>query len=293
VGSNSPAEDKDDRILKIKNLAPGQPSEFPAKDVVDGGFLELVRYGIRAADDPIIVNTVKVIDAVLKVETGAGPVWHRYNHDGYGQKEDGGPFSGFGCGRAWPLLTGERGHYELAAGRSAESYIQAMEQLASPTGLLPEQVWDAPDRPEAFMFRGKPTGSAMPLLWAHAEYIKLLRSVADGRVYDLIPEVNQRYVTNRVKREPIEVWKPDRRLRFMPKGSILRIHGHERFRLRWSNDNWHSQHDIESTANALQIDFVDLPAPVSSSDKNTSVHFTFFWLNSNRWEGRDYQVDLR
>jgi glucoamylase len=69
--------------------------------VVDGGFLELVRYGIRAADDPIIVNTVKVIDAVLKVETGAGPVWHRYNHDGYGQKEDGGPFSGFG---RWPRV---------------------------------------------------------------------------------------------------------------------------------------------------------------------------------------------
>ncbi len=261
---------------------------------MDGGFLELVRYGIRAADDPIIVNTVKVIDAVLKVETDAGPSWHRYNHDGYGQKEDGGAFTGFGRGRAWPLLTGERGHYELAAGRSAEPYIRAMEQFASPTGLLPEQVWDEADKPEAFMFRGKPTGSAMPLIWAHAEYIKLLRSVGDGTVYDSIPHVSQRYLTNRGKREPMEVWKPDRPLRFMPKGSILRIHGNERFRLRWSNDNWHSQHDIESTANALQIDFVDLPAAVSSNDsKDASVCFTFFWLNSDRWEGRDYEVKVR
>ncbi len=148
-------------LPKIKRIAfsrsrilpPGEASEFPAKDVVDGGFLELVRYGIRAADDPIIVNTVKVIDAVLKVETDAGPGWHRYNHDGYGQKEDGGAFTGFGRGRVWPLLTGERGHYELAAGRSAETYVRAMEHFASPTGLLPEQAWDETDKPEAFMFR--------------------------------------------------------------------------------------------------------------------------------------------
>jgi glucoamylase len=294
VGANNPAEDKDDRILKIKNLAPGQATEFPAKDVVDGGFLELVRYGIRAADDPIILNTVKVIDAVLKVETDAGPVWHRYNHDGYGQKEDGGPFTGFGRGRAWPLLAGERGHYEIAAGRSAETYLRAMEQFASPTGLLPEQVWDEADKPEAFMFRGKPTGSAMPLLWAHGEYVKLLRSVADGKVYDSIPGVSERYLTNRAKRQPMEVWKPDRRLRSMPKGSILRIQGNEPFRLRWSNDNWHSQHDIESTANALQIDFVDLPAIVSSNENNhASVRFTFFWLNSHSWEGQDYEVGVR
>ncbi len=134
----------------------------------------------------------------------------------------------------------------------------------------------------------------MPLMWAHAEYIKLLRSVADGKVYDSIPAVSQRYLTNRKQREPIEVWKPDRRLRFMPKDSILRIHGNEPFRLRWSNDNWHSHHDIESTANALQIDFVDLPAAVSSNDnKDASVRFTFFWLNNHRWEGRDYEVNVR
>lgn len=292
VGAESPAENPEGRMLQIKNLAPGEQSEFPAKDVVDGGFLELVRYGIRSPHDPIIVDSVKVMDAALKVETAAGPVWHRYNHDGYGQKEDGGPFTGFGCGRAWPLLTGERGHYELAAGRSAETFIRAMEQLASPSGLLPEQVWDEADKPEAFMFLGKPIGSAMPLMWAHAEYVKLLRSASDGKVYDSIPAVSERYLSHSKKRKRVEVWKPDRRVRFMAQDSILRIHGSEPFRLRWSSDDWHSQSDTESSANALEIDFVDLTPELSSSQEG-SIRFTFFWLKSNRWEGQDYAVTVR
>lgn len=110
VGQEYPAEDKETRILHIANHAPGEQSDFPARNVVDGGFLELVRYGIRRADDPTIVATLKVIDAVLKTETPAGATWHRYNHDGYGQKADGGPFTDCGVGRVWPLLTGERGH---------------------------------------------------------------------------------------------------------------------------------------------------------------------------------------
>jgi glucoamylase len=292
VGDANHAENPESRTLQIKNIPYGQPSEFPAKDVVDGGFLELVRYGIRSASDPVIVDRVKVIDAVLKVETKAGPVWHRYNHDGYGQQENGGPFTSVGVGRAWPLLTGERGHYELAAGRSVECYLRAMEQLASSTGLLPEQVWDEADKPEAFLSLGKPTGSAMPLMWAHAEYIKLLRSASDGKVYDSIPAVRQRYLGDRKNRKHVEVWKADRHVRFMRKDSILRIHGAERFRLRWSSDGWKSQNDTESSVNALEIDFVDLPVTASSL-KNTSIRFTFFWRNSNRWEGRDYDVTVQ
>jgi len=292
LGDGNPAGNPESRTLNIKNLRPDQLSEFPAKDVVDGGFLELVRYGIRSPHDPVIVNSVKVIDAVLKLETSAGPVWHRYNHDGYGQREDGGPFTGVGQGRAWPLLTGERGHYELAAGRSAETCIRAMEQFASPTGLLPEQIWDEADKPDAFMFLGKPTGSAMPLMWAHAEYIKLLRSVSDGKAYDSIPEVSQRYLGDRKNRKLVEVWKPDRRVSVMRKDSILRIHGAEPFRLHWSSDDWKSPNDSESSANALEIEFVDLPAGVSSS-KGVCIRFTFFWKNSNRWEGRDYDVTVQ
>ena len=189
VDNPNPAEDPNSGILKIANLPTGAPNSFPAKEIIDAGFLELVRYGIRRPDDSVILDSLKVVDAILKVDTPMGPVWHRYNHDGYGQREDGGSYAGWGKGRAWPLLTGERAHYELSAGRDVKPFIRAIEGFASATGLLPEQVWDERDQPESHMFLGRPTGSAMPLMWAHAEYIKLLRSVSDGHVFDLIPEV--------------------------------------------------------------------------------------------------------
>src|SRR6266851_7662735 len=101
--------------FRLANRGPGERYEFEAREVVDGGFLELVRYGIRRADDPLIIDSLKVVDHCLKIDTPYGPCWRRYNHDGYGQKKDGGPYDGWGQGRAWPLLAGERAHYELAA----------------------------------------------------------------------------------------------------------------------------------------------------------------------------------
>ena len=88
-----------------------------------------------------------------------------------------------------------------------------MESLASCTGLLPEQAWDGADLPQAYMYCGRPTGSAMPLMWAHAEYIKLLRSVRDGKVSDLIYDVAKRYLGGRADRQLFEVWKPTRQVR--------------------------------------------------------------------------------
>jgi glucoamylase len=105
----------------IRNRSPGAQYEFPAAEIVDGGFLELVRYGLRRAGDPLIEDSLRVIDQVLKVDFPTGPCWRRYTHDGYGQHDDGGPFVGWGRGRPWPLLTGERGHYELAAGRDLQT----------------------------------------------------------------------------------------------------------------------------------------------------------------------------
>src|SRR5579864_3981962 len=177
VDNPHPDEDPNSGRIVIANRPPGSQRVFPAKEIVDAGFLELVRYGIRKPDDPVIVDSLRVVDAVLKVDTPFGPCWHRYSNDGYGQREDGGPFTSGGQGRAWPLLTGERGHYELAAGHDVKPFIRAMEGFGSATGLLPEQVWDEPDRPDIYMYLGRPTGSAMPLMWAHAEYVKLLRSV--------------------------------------------------------------------------------------------------------------------
>jgi glucoamylase len=290
VDNPDPAEDPNSGILKIANLAPGTQNSFPAKEVVDAGFLELVRYGIRKPNDPIIVDSLKVVDAVLKVDTPMGPVWRRYNHDGYGQRGNGGPYVGWGQGRAWPLLTGERAHFELAAGRDVKLFIRAIEGFASATGLLPEQVWDEKDKPDAHMFLGRPTGSAMPLMWAHAEYVKLLRSVSDGRVFDLIPEAAERYLGDRKACQLFEIWKPNRRVRFVKKGYTLRVQATASFRLHWTGDEWSTANDTPSLATTLGVDFVDIPI---TAKQKTPIKFTFFWPERNSWEGCDYMVDIK
>jgi glucoamylase len=226
---------------------------------------------------------------VLKVDTPFGPCWHRYNNDGYGQRDDGGPFIGWGKGRAWPLLTGERGHYELAAGRDVTPFIRAIEAFASSTGLLTEQLWDDADRPEIYMRLGHPTGAAMPLMWAHSEYIKLLRSAHDGKVFDCIPEVADRYLGGRQGRQLFEVWKLNRQVRVVKRGYILRILMSAPFRLHWSDDEWQTVKDAPSSATTLSVEFVDIPIP---SRPQSPIHFTFFWTASNSWEGHDYTVSV-
>ena len=280
--------DPDGNTLVVCNQGPGAPFEYPAKDIVDAGFLELVRHGIRSAGDSLIQDSVQVVDAVLKVDTPFGPCWHRYNHDGYGERESGQPFEGWGKGRAWPLLTGERGHYEVASGRDARPFIKAMERLASPTGLLPEQVWDEADRPEYFLYFGRPTGSAMPLVWAHAEYIRLLRAVRDGGVADQIPAVVRRYQGRPASRR-IEIWKFNWRTRAVGRGSTLRVLAQAAFVLRWTGDEWRSVHDTPSVATAVGIEFADVAVPL---DQEAPVQFTFLWTGPAKWEGQDFTVAI-
>ncbi len=281
-------ENPNQGTLALHNQPPGALIHYRAKDIVDGGFLELVRYGIRKASDPIIVDSVAVVDKILGVETPFGPCWHRYNHDGYGQRPDGGAYLGWGKGRAWPLLTGERGHYELSAGRSVRHLIQAMELFASSGGMLPEQVWDEPDRPEKGMFLGRPTGSAMPLMWAHAEYIKLLWSASQGKVFDQPAPVAERYL-NRKGRKDLEIWKFNRQVQTVRKGQTLRIQSPTLFRLHWTSDEWKTVHMEDSVTTAIGIHYRDLP--VSKSQKSP-IRFTFFWPEINRWEGHDFCVSV-
>jgi glucoamylase len=283
------AEDPNNATIQIKNRPPGEPYEFPAKQVVDGGFLELVRYGVRAPGDPLIEDSLRVIDAILKADLPQGPCWRRYNYDGYGQQADGSSWHGYGVGRPWPLLTGERGHYELAAGRDVRPYVHAMERFASATGLLPEQVWDQPDVPSKLMHLGQPTGSAMPLMWAHAEYIKLLRSTRDGKVFDLIPEVASHFRTGR-RRAKLEVWKLNRQVGTIAPGLTLRVVNQNRFLLHWSLDGWTTCIDTEAKAAVIGLHYVDIAIPKS---QRAPVKFTFCWLEENRWEGRDFEVAIK
>ena len=188
--------------IKIVNSPQGD-EWFLASAIVSVDALALVRFGLRAADDPRMVDTVRVIDAVLKVETPSGPCWRRYNHDGYGEHEDGTPYNGTGVGRGWPPFSfwGEARTLRIGAAfgnlGEARRLAAAMEAMASKTGLLPEQIWDTEAIPALNLTAGRPTGSARPLVWAHAEHAKLVRSIGDGRVFDMPPQTVFRYLKQR------------------------------------------------------------------------------------------------
>ncbi len=216
--------------IEINNGA----GSFDERQIVDAGFLELVRLGIRPADDPIIVNSVKVIDNVIKVETPNGPGFYRYNHDGYGEMPDGrrwnwdGKYTG--KGRLWVLLSGERGQYELALHntnisnfkyryrdglpqgvrsghpspaflRSAQSRLDDMLAFANDGLMIPEQVWDRKETPKNIdrqfipeLKFGEGTGSATPLAWSMAQFIRLAINLKEGKNLDTPNAVYERYV---------------------------------------------------------------------------------------------------
>jgi glucoamylase len=231
---------------------------------------------------------LKVIDSVLKVNTPYGPCWRRYNHDGYGPQADGKPYHGHGEGRAWPLLTGERAHYELAAGRDVGPLVTAMEKFAicaGRGGMLPEQVWDQPDIPSMFMFFGKPCGSAMPLVWAHAEYIKLLRSIRDREVFDQLPLVAKRYLNSRGRKD-LEIWKFHRRVPTVAAGKTLRIQAPGPFLVRWSTNGGQTQ-ESAAIASGLGIGFVDIE---THSDQAAPIQFSFSWSDSGQSDSSIYEI---
>ena len=165
-----------------------------------------------------------------------------------------------------------------------------MERFALPTGLLPEQIWDEPNRPEAHLYLGRPTGSAMPLMWAHAEFLKLLRSVYDGQLFDLIPEVTLRYLSNKRLCKPLEIWKPNRQIHAVKRGWTLRIQAPALFRLTWSRDDWETVENTPSVLTALGIAFVDIPIHLA---QQAPIRFALFWTRKDRWEGRDREVVVR
>ena len=279
-----PHADPDQTVLAVAN----DGGEYPARNVVGGDFLHLVRLGIRAADDPLIRDSLTVIDRVLKRDLPQGPGWRRYNHDGYGQKDDGRAFDGTGTGRAWPILTGERGHYELAAGRDPKPFIAAMEGFANAGGMISEQLWDAPDLPGEVMKLGQPTGAAMPLCWAHAEYVSLVRSAHDGACFDRIEPAFQRYVAKPVESRH-EIWSFRHPIRRMPQGRTLRLILEADATVTWSADRW--THTLKAEAvqmRSLGVWFADLT--VTGGAGEPVIEFTFFWKEAGRWEGRNFSV---
>jgi len=283
----------DSMKVHTSNRAPEERMEFDAREMVDAGFLELVRYGIRRADDPLIVDSLKVVDKVLKIDTPYGPCWRRYNHDGYGQRKDGSAYEGWGQGRAWPLLTGERAHYELAAGRDVSEYIKAMEGFSSFGGMLPEQVWDYADLPERELYFGRSAGSAQPLVWAHSEYVKLLRSVADGRVFDRISVVEERYALatgEKKNSSKVEFFQLTRKIGSMAADRSLVVLDPAGFELVWSVDGWQTVQHTQATELGLAGFNVQLPKEVTEHAEK--IVFTMHWPGENRWAGQNFEVKI-
>ena len=279
-----PHANPDETMIQIGN----DGGIHPARNVVGGDFLQLVRLGIRDANDPIVQDSIKVIDHVLNRALPHGPCWRGYNHDGYGQKNDGGAYDGSGVGRSWPILTGERGHYELAAGRDPKIFIAAMEKFANEGGMISEQLWDAEDSTVCGLKPGQPTGAAMPLCWSHAEYISLVRGVHDGICFDRIEPAFQRYVANPVKGHH-EFWSLRHPIRRMPPGKILRIIVAAEATIVWSDDGWKSAKKSDTAAvSALDLWFADFPTKTLPAA--SAIEFTFFWKNERHWEGKNYSV---
>ena len=278
-------------LIRIQNRPPGTRYEFEAREIVDAGFLELVRYGVRRADDPLIVDSLKVVDAVLKRDLPQGPGWLRYNWDGSGQREDGSAFEGWGQGRVWPLLAGERAHYELAAGNGVIPLITAYERFATCGQMMPEQVWDEADIPERGMRKGQPAGSAVPLVWAHAEYLKLLRSALDGKVFDRIDPVYERYCTpdGRTRcRRGLEIYSRRRPIQSMDQGGTLRILDDVRFEAVWTDDGWLTQHTAASRAQGNAVFSVDITPAAGSGELEWTQH----WPERDAWLGYNVKVKV-
>ena len=275
-------------VLLIKNRArdPG----LSAEEQIGIDCLQLVRFGLRQADDPLMLDSLHLIDQLLKVETPSGPAWHRYNGDGYGEHEDGSAFDGVGQGRAWPLLTGERGHYELVAGNDPLLYLEAMVAMSGVGGMLPEQVWDSAAIPALGLASGRPSGSAMPLVWAHAEYIKLLISRKLGYPYDRPVATWQRYHGQRPLIQHA-IWLPQAPITEMSVGQTLFIAVFESSIIHWSSDQWQTTQNTLTHTTGLgfsvaNIDTTNLPS-------GHRIDFTFQRVDTAEWLGLNYTIAIK
>ena len=192
------------------NLANGGPGSIDQRKVVDSSFLELVRFGIKPADDQVIINSLKVVDTQLSVTTATGKFWHRYTSDGYGETSTGAPWDGTPAdtgtthGRLWPIFAGERGEYEIAASNlsAAQTDLLAMANTANEGDLLPEQVWDnEPPSGQPEFAPGTCSTAATPLFWAHAQFIRLAFDLAASRLLEQPSVVAERYLTRSPRSE--------------------------------------------------------------------------------------------
>jgi len=251
-------------------------------------YLSLVRLGLREVTDKRVKDTTQLVDALLCMHLPAGPYYYRYNEDGYGEHSDGRAFDGSGIGRLWPLLSGERGHYALASKQDVQPYINAMLGSASIGGMLPEQIWDKDDIPERGLIKGRPSGSAMPLNWAHAELVKLVYARETGKPIERLDCVYQRYARGNTQPKALH-WRDYLQCDTLPEGMELWIEASEPFVLHYGFDDWQNIQEKNSEPLGLGLYGVRLTV-----DKLTGKSIQFSRrFDAHGWEEKDWQVSLK
>jgi glucoamylase len=123
-------------------------------------------------------------------------------------------------------------------------------------------------------------------VWAHAEYLKLVRSLGEGEVFDMPPQARRRYVEEKTG-SSIAPWRFNHKVRTVPSGNVLRIEVLAPATVHWSADGWRTVHDTPTRDTGLGIHYVDLRPPAGCT-----VAFTFLWTEAERWEGVDFEVRI-
>jgi glucoamylase len=266
------------------------PEQGPGPDaVLSTDFIELVRLGVRRPDHPEIRSSIGQVDTHLLWVGPSGPAWRRYVGDDYGELPDGSPWGPGGVGRPWPLLAGERAQYEfLAGGDRVAGLARTYESFAGPGLMLPEQVWDGKPVPARGLLPGTATNSASPLGWAHAEYLKLLTTIATQRCGDLLAQVHQRYCVQ-PPHEPAFVWTAAHQIRAFQGGRRVKIQLLEPATVRWSADDWASYKESQTIDTTLGLHVAELPTQIMrpGAVMAWTVHY------ADRWEGRNYTLTCR
>jgi glucan 1,4-alpha-glucosidase len=205
------------------NVGNGGPT-LDQRSVIDAGFLELVRLGLLPSNDPAVTESLPVVDATIETTTPSGSGWHRYNGDGYGDGAiDGHPWapSGKGTGHLWPVLTEERGEYDVDSGQAstALTLLSTMQNFASGVGLIPEQDWELPNLAASpygtdptvasiGFQNGQPAGSAAPLTWSAGVYVRLMQDLSKNSVLERPADSYNRYVKNQQGQTSLTVAQP-------------------------------------------------------------------------------------
>lgn len=295
-----PRQAAGDGRVEVRNR---EGATISTSTLVSLDFSYLVRLGIRSGRDPRILDTIRVVDQLLAVETPSGVVYRRYNEDGYGEHADGRPFDGSGIGRGWPLLVGERGHLALQSGVDPLPFLQTMWRCASAGGLLPEQVWDADPIPAFELVPGRPSGSAMPLVWAHAEFLKLMVAREHGRPVEWLTSVEQHFGHRPVARQDEDLsrptqtasgrsriwhWRDEVPIAELPADKLLSVEDRVPFTMHMGFDGWQRTEDRPAQPGPFGIWSVAL----TEQELAGARELNFTRRYERGWENRDYRVSL-